>query len=368
MDIDTQSSLSNSLDDNHKKARHSPASALTVLISIAFIWISIFLVIVIAGPIHSIFTSIINSIAETLSVSPSSLLVGAAFAAYISIALILAQSSRFRDFAKKISNTILKSEKSFYVSGISELTGGTARKFASLEDRLKAIEQSTNNIQPIPDENLEEVKQKSIRSAIENLSEEISTGIRKNLSHERMQIIWGGSLSRLSDQIIVLGSRANLTLWMGIIFCTSGLFALWYSFFSAGSQNINLATPGMEWIELAKAYAPRLTLVVLIEVIGFFFLKMYRATLSEIRYVQNEITNIEMRALALNSAQIGSASTLESVIDVLAKTDRNSIIEKGQTTIEIEKQRASNEADKTAIEAAVSLIHGTEKSSIWRRS
>lgn len=173
-------------------------------------------------------------------------------------------------------------------------------------------------------------------------------------------------MSRLSNQILVLGSRANLTLIVGVFFCCGGLFAIWYSFFSDYTKQDGDISVSAAWVDLAKVYAPRLSLVLIIEIIDFFFLKLYRATFMEIRYVQNEITNVEMKLIALNVAILHQARVLDDVIETLVKTDRNFIIDKGQTTVEIEKQRAVTESDKTVIQAAIGLLHGTEKSSLWR--
>jgi len=45
----------------------------------------------------------------------------------------------------------------------------------------------------------------------------------------------------------------------------------------------------------------------LIELFAYFFLKLYKSDLSEIKYFQNELTNVEMRYAAVRLADAGDA-------------------------------------------------------------
>jgi hypothetical protein len=241
--------------------------------------------------------------------------------------------------------------------------GNIDKRFKDLIDKISAIENNKIDIVSLNQDEIDNLKKDAISRTSNLISDEIAKYLKQKIRREEVDSISESSLVRLSRQLIALGSRANSVLVTGIIFCSAGLAALWYSFYY--SPVINTSS---EWVELFKSYAPRLALVLLIEIIGFFFLKMYRATLVEIRYVQNEITNVELRLIALFSARAEGGATLSKVIEALAKTDRNSVIEKGQTTVEIERHRATSEADKSILEAAVALVHGTRKGSFWRSS
>ncbi|MNR60359.1 hypothetical protein D3C85_1818190 [compost metagenome] len=55
------------------------------------------------------------------------------------------------------------------------------------------------------------------------------------------------------------------------------------------------------------------------------------------------MTNIELKQLALNVAILnGSADLMSGVVDELARTERNFILGKDQTTIDIERDRLAN--------------------------
>ena len=53
---------------------------------------------------------------------------------------------------------------------------------------------------------------------------------------------------------------------------------------------------------LLSYYVPRVTVVIFIEVFSFFFLKMYKSNLSEIKYYQQEITNISTQQVVYESS------------------------------------------------------------------
>ncbi|OOF01018.1 hypothetical protein BZG80_15725, partial [Salinivibrio sp. MA440] len=90
------------------------------------------------------------------------------------------------------------------------------------------------------------------------------------------------------------------------------------------------------------------SLVVLIEIFAYFFLKLYKSSLSEIKYFQNEMTNSEAKLAALKcSLMTNDSEATSNVIKVLSETERNAIIEKGQTTAEIEKSKVEQQSLST---------------------
>ncbi|WP_222832267.1 hypothetical protein [Pseudomonas sp. SC3(2021)] len=141
------------------------------------------------------------------------------------------------------------------------------------------------------------------------------------------------SSSRLSREIEALGRRGNLNLILGVFTTTAGLLALVYFIL----KNEQVLT---EPLLYAMNFLPRLTLVIFIEVFAYFFLKLYKVGLSEIKYFQNELTNLESKHMALLAAlRHNNSEILLKVIGALSDTERNHILEKGQTTIEIEKMQ-----------------------------
>ena len=310
------------------------------------------------GFVIALMASIYGSILLILGFSPK---VRNSFFAYVGdVALLM----------RKLPGIII--EDSIY----SSLRPGEMQKSSmdgverTLSDVLMRISDLENNRAAefrLSDSQAQEVREEVIRNIKSSLSEESRAAVFKEIQQEVVDHLEASSLRRLSGLSVVLGSRARLTLWMGVLVCGGGILSLYFSFFYSGPP-LALRGNSAGWLEFAASYAPRFSLVILVELIGLFFLKLYKSTLGEIRFVQNEITNVEMRLVALHSSYNSTPEVLASTIALLAATERNSIIEKSQTTVEIERNRANAEADKSVLDAAISLLHGNEKGSIWRRN
>jgi hypothetical protein len=148
---------------------------------------------------------------------------------------------------------------------------------------------------------------------------------------------------RLRRELDALGWRGNLNLALGVITTVIGITLLGFSVFAETSAPKDLLT-------LASHFVPRLALVLLIELFAFFFLSLYRSSLSEIKYFQNELTNIESKQLALRAAiDSKDSALLGEVVGKLASTERNHILSKDQTTIELEKVRIDRDSQSTLV-------------------
>src|SRR6185369_4079576 len=156
---------------------------------------------------------------------------------------------------------------------------------------------------------------------------------------------------RLKQEIAALGWRGNLNLVLGIFTTIIGLFIL-YVYVS--NSNVDHNTP----LLVAAYFLPRLSLVILIEVFAYFFLKLYKANLSEIKYFQNELTNVEIKHLALHtSINKKDAKLVTEVVRNLSQTERNFILQKGQSTVEIERTKL----DKEALSGALKVLSDITK-------
>jgi len=159
----------------------------------------------------------------------------------------------------------------------------------------------------------------------------------KNRQLERLLEDLNGIRERLLREVAALSRRANLNLVIGVGTTVLAVIGLLYVVFG---QNIDLGTTPKDE-RLAKFlfyYVPRLSLIVFIEVFAYFFLRLYKAGLSDIKFYQNELTNIEVRIAALESSFMSAdKEILMSVIGELSKTERNFILRKDETTVELEK-------------------------------
>lgn len=196
------------------------------------------------------------------------------------------------------------------------------------------------------------------------LTDESMVSLGKNHFSSEASIIQENALKRLSNQTVVLGERANRNLYVGILSALIGVGALGFLIFTNFNQQA-----ASSYLELLQRYLPQLTAVLIIQFIAFYFLRLYAGTLNEIRFVQNEITNVELKFVALHLALASKEiETIKSILCDLSSTERNFILEKGQTTTEIEKERADSVGMAATVAAAAELIHGTKIKNKKRQS
>ena len=169
---------------------------------------------------------------------------------------------------------------------------------------------------------------------------------------------FGQSFDRLNKEIGALGRRGNLNLLLGIITTIIGLAVLGFfvskipsevrvraqplsqSSIDALNENLPLQakreilklfeektfTSDDTYKFIIGSFMPRLSLVILIELFAYFFLKPYKSSLSEIKYFQNELSNFEAKYISLRMAIIDKdKGVFNEVVKTLSRTERNYI-------------------------------------------
>jgi hypothetical protein len=191
-------------------------------------------------------------------------------------------------------------------------------KNSSKEIDVNALTNSIREqvISQMPEKIIKELETKFSVKSIDNSQ---ITIMRNNLSESEF---------RLRGQLDTLGRSSITNLLIGI-FTTgiAGIILLYVAFETK---------PAVENItQLLTHYIPRVTTIIFIEVFAFFFLRLYRTTLQEIKYFQNELTNIELQRVAIEASLIQRHNKpMEGIIEQLIKTERNSSKSNLETTAE----------------------------------
>ena len=160
------------------------------------------------------------------------------------------------------------------------------------------------------------------------------------------------TFGRLEKKIRALMRRGNLNLVLGTATTVAAVTVLAYVALTAKPSAEN-------WRSYAPAFLLRLSLVAFIEIFAFFFLRLYRASLSDIKYFQNELTNLESRCIALEFAVLSADNgAANRVLEELAKTERNFVLKKDQTTVELEKARLDSQHIREALAAMKNFLPG----------
>lgn len=130
------------------------------------------------------------------------------------------------------------------------------------------------------------------------------------------------TLARLHGAIPDLLKRANLNLAIGITTTLLGVVVLSLAVFVQAPPAGKAAA-----VTYVAHFLPRLSLAVIIEVFAYFFLRLYKENLAEVRFLRNEMTNVEVARTALASVTLaGDISSLCSIAQGIATADRNRVV------------------------------------------
>lgn len=154
-----------------------------------------------------------------------------------------------------------------------------------------------------------------------NVAEDLRKDFEKQISTlahvELIRSMYKYDERRLFDQIAILRKRGNLNLVIGIATTLVAAMTL--------ILTVVFASPnGTQWEKLLAYFIPKISTVVFVEVFSFFFLRLYKATLAEEKYYQNEITARTARQTALEAA-FGTSDTVAmgKLIELLAGVNQN---------------------------------------------
>ncbi len=163
---------------------------------------------------------------------------------------------------------------------------------------------------------------------------------KRNLKFNPVTMVFENLQKRMEDQISRLVRSSNLNLIIGIVTTLVAVGILTYSIFTEKAFKDN-------W-DLVAYYLLRISTVIFVEIFSFFFLRLYRNNLLEIKYFQNEITSMSYRKAALKIAIVKEdEAKLKELISTFSSVERNQILKANETTekvatIQLDKNQASS--------------------------
>ncbi len=252
-------------------------------------------------------------------------------------------------------------------SELKEIRNRMVHETIPSRDEINALMEAVEKIKQDQTLISSETKDGLIDSLKKSITEEGVSGIIKELEAKateevktltKVELIesqFSLTIDRLKEELFSLSKRGNLNLSIGIVTTITGLALL--GMFVLGDKPV--ASPsGTE--QFIIEFIPRISLVILIEIFAYFFLRLYKANLTEIKYFQNEITTIESKYLALKvAANLNDAEQLKVVIERLANTERNFILDKGQSTVDLERAKIEQQSSSDVIGKLTSLVGKT---------
>lgn len=182
-----------------------------------------------------------------------------------------------------------------------------------------------------------------------NITQTYLDNLKSSLRTKYIEDVTKRSFYRIEEQIENLKRRGTINLFLGMLLSIVGLYFL---------SSITKTTGYQSFQDLLINITPRTLLVIFIEIFSFFFLNLYKKSLDEVKYFQNELTNLEAKYLALNIAKHnGNFKLLSTTLDHLLTTERNFILKKDETTIELEKSKIETNSSNNTIQALKDIIN-----------
>ncbi|MGP0152202.1 hypothetical protein [Pantoea ananatis] len=293
------------------------------------------------------------------------------FTSFIIFSFLYLQSGG-KIISRKATPELLDSEK--ILKELSNQKEWAIAEVASLNKKIKIFESdkglSADEKKTIISNAAAKVSEDAIKTIFEKETYELQNKIKEQLGFERLTNASERIIFRLRREITDLRLRSNINLLIGMSITAGGLYLLWSTISMIDTSELlkELASEGNEAnVKFIKSLTlpiiPRVSLVIFIEIFAYFFLRLYKNGLDEIKYFQNELTNIESKLAAVEFSFITSNTDgLKTSIEALSKTERNFVLEKGQTTVELERAKSDSELTKNLVRTIPRLLrHGKSK-------
>lgn len=225
-------------------------------------------------------------------------------------------------------------------------------KLGDLKDDLEVQitnlgdENMRQEISDIIDRKIEEF---SVDSLLGALDKSVISHLLQKSNLKTLRYDFESIKERLDDEIYSLRRISNVNLTIGVLVTVAAVIVLISALFSNETKSLR----GLDYL---YHILPRISLAVFIELLSFFFLKMYKRRYEEIKFYNNELTNVEQKIISLKVSMLSDSNMLDDVIRIFASSERNYILKKDETTVDIQKLSIETTSSNKIIEALTGIL------------
>lgn len=157
------------------------------------------------------------------------------------------------------------------------------------------------------------------------------------------------SEERIKTEIQNLKRRATINLSLGVTLSCAALLVFFFLVYNE--------KPDEDYQKVFLHLAPRVGLVVFVELLAYFFLKLYKSTLTSVQYYHNELTNIETRKIAaIVAIKHCKEDKIWQTVEYLLKVERNVLIKDKETTMQMEMLKLQAEKDSSVLSSTQNVL------------
>jgi hypothetical protein len=185
-------------------------------------------------------------------------------------------------------------------------------------------------------------------------SREIGVNINSNKGNEFKEldcIYIRNYRQRLLSYHSAIQKNSRVNLLIGLLIASITVFFIGYFFL-----HDNVTPDKVEKEIIPYYYASRFFAILFINLLVVFFLRLYKQNLHDIKFFQNELSNIDSKLIALYYAKNEEDKKVYNfILEELGKTERNFILKNGETTIELEKMKLDKDENYSISELILQL-------------
>ncbi|ASV31666.1 hypothetical protein [Maribacter cobaltidurans] len=228
------------------------------------------------------------------------------------------------------------------------------RQLERLRNEFYHIIKDRENIQ-IDEEKIKDIIDSKIdqitsETLFEQIKEKYESRLIDDIKHKALEEELYDVKRRIEREVLRTSRNSNINLSIGFFTTFIAIFFLGYSLLGVESNQESSTS-------FIYHFIPRLSLSLFIELFSFFFLRIYKKNLDDIKYLNNERTNIDLKLVALRtSIAYEESAALKEVILDLSKTERNFVLKKGESTVEIEKVRQDDNNSEKLLSSILKIL------------
>jgi|GEM_PF-4287618 len=167
-------------------------------------------------------------------------------------------------------------------------------------------------------------------------------------NYQSVETLYLQNANRLQNEATKQGKKANLNLMIGTAWVWVGLC---YAVIL-----IKMSPIEVSWEESVIYFLPRLSIFVLIEFFAFYFVRLYKSGLEDTKYFQNELTNLQNKQTAIALIREEGNKNYTLAIESLLSTERNMLLNKGQSTVALEKAKLESSEAISSVDLAFKVF------------
>jgi hypothetical protein len=185
---------------------------------------------------------------------------------------------------------------------------------------------------------------KAISSNSKKLSFEVNQNARDLFANGGVLEFSEARTKHIDDKLDYLKKWAFTSIGLAIVISSIAVgLLIWMILFEDMSNKNIESLKQLNSIGWISHIISRVVLFVIIEIFAFFYFSIAKSSLGKMQYLINERTNIELKLFALRTAiTLNDIKSAQSILVELGKSERNFIMDKSQTTVEIERYKSEN--------------------------